>query len=376
MRGIAINATALGEHPTGLGVYTREVVSRLIAGGQLEGSSVYVATAEGLKSNSADVRTRQRTSRYTGTRGHLSRLCWLQTSFRSSIVRDQAKVVYSTVPEGMMCPPKGVLQIVTVHDIIPIRFAALFPRLVWYYRAVVPFLLRSSVAVICDSEYTRDDLLRWSGLGGLDTRIVAAGFDASTYNAVATPGETLPQGVESPYLLWVGDMRPYKNLERVLEAFASVRTPGLSLVVVGTIDARYYHGILETTQRLGLAESVHYVGYVSDGELACLYRHAISLVFASLYEGFGLPPLEAMASGCPVIASNTTSVPEVCGDATLYVDPLSTHDIADKMKQVVSSSSLQEQLRVAGLERARLFSWERASGEIGDVLASVSRRVK
>jgi glycosyltransferase involved in cell wall biosynthesis len=171
-------------------------------------------------------------------------------------------------------------------------------------------------------------------------------------------------------------MRPYKNLERVLEAFASVRTPGLSLVVVGQKDARYYPGILETTQRLELSEFVQYLGYVSDRELARLYRHATSLVFASLYEGFGLPPLEAMASGCPVIASNATSVPEVCGEATLYVDPLSTQDITNKMREVISSSALQNQLRIAGLERARLFSWERASGEIGDVLASVSQRVK
>jgi glycosyltransferase involved in cell wall biosynthesis len=376
MKGIAVNATALGDHPTGLGVYTREIVSGLIVQGRLEGSSVYTGSAQGLRSTSADVRVAVRTSRYKGTKGQIARLVWLQTSFRSSVVRDQARLVYSTVPEGILCLPKGVRQVITVHDIIPIRFPALHRNGVWYYRAVVPLLLRSSAAVVCNSEYTRDDLLRWSGLEGLDVRVVVEGFDADNYTAVAAADESLPQGVEPPYLLWVGDMRPYKNLERVLEAFASVRTPGLSLVVVGQKDARYYPGILETTQRLELSEFVQYLGYVSDRELARLYRHATSLVFASLYEGFGLPPLEAMASGCPVIASNATSVPEVCGEATLYVDPLSTQDITNKMREVISSSALQNQLRIAGLERARLFSWERASGEIGDVLASVSQRVK
>jgi glycosyltransferase involved in cell wall biosynthesis len=373
VKGIAVNATALGEHPTGLGVYTREIVSGLIAQGWLEGSTVYTGSLEGLRSTSANVRIVSRTSRYKGTKGQIARLFWLQTGFRSSVVRDQAGLVYSTVPEGIVSLPRGVLQVITVHDIIPIRFPALHRNGVWYYRAAVPPLLRSSAVVICNSEYTRADLLRWSGLDRLDVRVVTEGFDGDTYTAVAPADEALPHGVDPPYLLWVGDMRPYKNLERVLEAFASVRQPGLSLVVVGQKDARYYAGILETTQRLGLAEFVQYLGYVPDNALACLYRHATSLVFASLYEGFGLPPLEAMASGCPVIASNTTSVPEVCGDAALYVDPLSIQVIADRMKEVTSSSSLREQLRIAGLERARLFSWDRASNQIGEILTSVSQ---
>ncbi|MCE5193106.1 glycosyltransferase family 4 protein [bacterium] len=372
MTRIAVNATTLGKHPTGLGVYTREVVKRLVAEGWLDGSSIYTGDPQAFRGIRDSVTIIPWSSRHGGTQGHLARLCWLQTAFRRAVIQSGCGLIYSTVPEGTVCPPKGVAQIITVHDIIPVRFPALHQNLVWYYRMVVPRLLRSSAAVICNSTYTRDDLLKWSGLSRLDIYVVPEGFDTDTYSEISAGSETLPHGVEPPYFLWVGDMRPYKNLERVLEAFASMRAPGLSLVVAGKADARYYPGILETTERLGLAGSVHYLGYVSDAELACLYRHATSLIFASLYEGFGLPPLEAMASGCPVIASRTTSLPEVCGDAVLYVDPLSIQSIAGGMKEVASSSALQERLHVAGLQRAHLFSWERAARQIGEVLATAS----
>ena len=372
MTGIAVNATTLGERPTGLGVYTREIVRRLAAEGILDGSSIYTGDPQAFTGIRDGVTIIPWSDWRRGTQGHLARLWWLQTTFRRAVVHSGSGLIYSTVPEGTVCLPKSVRQIVTVHDIIPVRFPALHRNLVWYYRVVVPQLLRSSAAVICNSTYTRDDLLRWSGLSGLDIYVVPEGFDANTYTAEFSGNEALPHGVELPYFLWVGDMRPYKNLERVLEAFASMRVPGMSLIVAGKADARYYPGILGTTERLGLTGWVQYLGYVPDAELARLYRHATSLIFASLYEGFGLPPLEAMACGCPVIASRTTSVPEVCGSAVMYVDPLSVQSIASAMKEVASSSALWERLHIAGLERARLFSWERAARQIGDVLATTS----
>ncbi len=371
MNGIAVNATVLGERPSGLGVYTREIVSRLIGQGWLDGSSVWTGDPGSLRKASSAVRVVPWTSDGSGTRVHASRVMWLQHGFRSSVVQERARLVYSTVPEGIVFLPEGVSQVITVHDIIPVRFPALHRRSVWYYRTVVPLLLRSSKAIICNSEHTKKDLLAWSGQRRLAIHVVPEGYDTGTFAAVAEAAEVLPQGVTSPYYLWVGDMRPYKNLERVLEAFASIRTPGLSLIVVGKTDPRYYPHVLEATRRLGLTESVHYIGYVTDRDLACLYRHAVGLVFASLYEGFGLPPLEAMASGCAVIASNTTSLPEVCGEAALYVDPLSVSSIAGRMAEVVASSALREQLRAAGLERARLFSWTKAADQIGEVLESV-----
>ena len=372
MTRVAVNATTLGEHPTGLGVYTREIVKRLVAEGFLDGSSIYTGEPQAFRGIRERVTIIPWSSGRQGTQGHLARLWWLQTAFRRAVVQSESGLIYSTVSEGTVCLPKSVGQIITVHDIIPVRFPALHRNLVWYYRVVVPQLLRSSAAVICNSAYTRDDLLRWSGLSGLDIHVVPEGFDANTYTAASARKEALPHGVEPPYFLWVGDMRPYKNLERVLEAFASMRVPGMSLIVAGKADTRYYPGILDTTERLGLAGRVLYLGYVPDAELARLYRHATSLIFASLYEGFGLPPLEAMACGCPVIASRTTSLPEVCGSAVIYVDPLSVQSIASGMKEVASSSTLQESLHIAGLEQAHLFSWERAARQIGEVLAMTS----
>ena len=368
---VTVNATALGPQPTGLGVYTREVVRRLLADGQLEDATIFAGRADDLPvDRSAQVVPWN--SRHHGTLGHAARILWLQTGYRNAVARTAPGVAYSTVPEGILAPPRGAVQVITVHDIIPVRYPALYPASVQYYRLILPRLLSHSAAVICNSTCTRDDLLRWSGLEQLNVQVIAEGYDASTFRPDGD--DPLPGGVSMPYFLWVGDMRPYKNLQRVLEAFAAMRSPGLALVVAGRLDPRYLPAVREATARLGITDAVCLAGYVPDAELASLYRHASGLVFASLYEGFGLPPLEAMAAGCPVIVSRAASLPEVCGDAALYVDPADVSSIAAAMQKLAESSALQDELRSAGLERAQLFSWERTAQGVGAVLCEAARQ--
>lgn len=362
---VTVNATALGPQPTGLGVYTREVVRRLVADGQLEGATIFAGRTDGLAVD-AHAQVVSWTSRHHGTLGHAERILWLQTGFRGAVAQAVPGLVYSTVPEGIINLPRGAMQIITVHDIIPVHYPALYPASVQYYRHVLPRLLAHAAAVICNSTCTRDDLVKWSGLKRLNTQVIAEGYDAATFRP--DTADAAPPAVSGPYLLWVGDMRPYKNLQRVLEAFAAMRSPGLVLVVAGRLDPRYLPAVREAMAQLGIAGAVALAGYVPDADLAGLYRHATGLVFASLYEGFGLPPLEAMASGCPVIASRAASLPEVCGDAALYVDPTDVSSIAAGMRELVSHQSLQEELRSAGLARAQLFSWEQTARGIAAVL--------
>jgi glycosyltransferase involved in cell wall biosynthesis len=165
-------------------------------------------------------------------------------------------------------------------------------------------------------------------------------------------------GLERDYLLYVGSLKPNKNLTRVLAAWeqTGLAARGLELAVVGARGPVFGDYRLES-----VPEGVRLLGYVDDGPLPALYSGAQAFVFPSLYEGFGIPVVEAMACGTPVVSSTTTSLAEVCGDAALLVDPQQTEAIAAAMLRLVDDDTLRQSLRARGLERARCFTWERAT---------------
>jgi glycosyltransferase involved in cell wall biosynthesis len=171
-------------------------------------------------------------------------------------------------------------------------------------------------------------------------------------------------GVERPYILYVGALESRKNLPRLLEAYARLRkwSARWKLVIVGARKWKFTP-IFEAVQRLGLEPHVHFTDYVADEDLPALYRGAELFAFPSLYEGFGLPVLEAMACGTPVVTSNRSSLPEVAGDAALLVDPLDVEAIAGAMQRVLADEALAAGLREIGLARAAQFTWERTARE-------------
>jgi glycosyltransferase involved in cell wall biosynthesis len=171
-------------------------------------------------------------------------------------------------------------------------------------------------------------------------------------------------GVEPPYILYVGALESRKNLPRLLEAYARLRawSPQWRLVIVGARKWKF-SPIFDTVQRLALEGHVTFTGYVADEHLPALFTGADLFAFPSLYEGFGLPVLEAMACGAPVVTSNTSSLPEVAGDAALLVDPYDVEQIAQAMWLVLSQPALAAQLRAKGLARAAQFTWERTARE-------------
>jgi glycosyltransferase involved in cell wall biosynthesis len=174
--------------------------------------------------------------------------------------------------------------------------------------------------------------------------------------------------LDGPFALYVGNIKPHKNLERLIEAFHLVRGEGfeqLKLLIIGDQISKF--------PRLRRAVDVRFLGFVGDDTLAALYRLATVFVFPSLYEGFGLPPLEAMASGTPVVTSDVSSLPEVVGDAAVLVDPYSAKSIADGIQRVLVDPDLRETLRRRGLERARAFSWEASVRRTLDVYREVAR---
>jgi len=178
--------------------------------------------------------------------------------------------------------------------------------------------------------------------------------------------------VETPYILYVGALESRKNLPRLLEAYTLLRqwSTGWRLVIVG---ARKWKSspIFETVQRLQLESHVTFTGYVADEHLPALYAGADLFAFPSLYEGFGLPVLEAMACGTPVVTSNSSSLPEVAGDAALLVDPYNVDEIAAAMRRILEDTNLAQELRMHGLARAAQFTWERTARETIEVYEKV-----
>ena len=172
-------------------------------------------------------------------------------------------------------------------------------------------------------------------------------------------------GITKPYMLYVGQWRAHKNIVKLIRAFHLAKRRyqlDAQLVLVGKIDKKSPE-VLETIQKLNLRSDVILTGYVPDDELPYMYQGSELFVFPSLYEGFGLPPLEAMASGIPVIASNSSAIPEILGDAAKYFDPFSIEDIAKTIVEVMTNFSLRKRLRNAGLKQANKYSFDKMARE-------------
>ncbi|MBA3433473.1 MAG: glycosyltransferase family 4 protein [Actinobacteria bacterium] len=232
----------------------------------------------------------------------------------------------------------GVPTVVTVHDLAILRYPEAFPR--WhrlYGKAGLASVLRAADAIVAVSEFTKDEVVELAGVPLESVRVVPNGVDAVfTFEGPAAEGD---------YVLAVATLEPRKNLARVVEA---ARLAGVELRVVG---ARGWGGV----------DVPGWVGEIPDTELASLYRGARCVLFPSLYEGFGLPVLEAMASGTPVVTSRGTATEEVAGGAAVLVDPLDSAAIAAGIGE---AETRREELVPAGLARAREFTWERAAGAV------------
>jgi len=245
----------------------------------------------------------------------------------------------------------GVPFIFTICDLnhLDVPQNSSFLKRLYYRWVMLPACHRASF-VLTISEFSRNRILKWSGLPPERVVNISLGVDE----------QFQPVGVRHmpgyEYLLYVGNHKPHKNLPRLLEAFARSGIQNrVKLIISGYAEP----GLDQIIHSLNVDQSVIFAGVILDDVLPAFYRGALALVFPSLYEGFGLPALEAMACGVPVITSNTTSLPEVVGDAALLVNPLDTEEIACAIQQLVEDDALRAELRRKGLERAKLFSWEK-----------------
>jgi glycosyltransferase involved in cell wall biosynthesis len=368
---IGVNATFTHSDPVGLGIATRETVRELLKQ-RKDGLVVYTASKELKKDGGGRVKAvSELLSPDKRTRGNLLRLLWCQTLLPLYLSADGIDILYSTVEEGVLWG--GLRQVVTCYDILPLIYPEMYPRKKYVFRYIVPLQLRASSAVICASQNTRADITRRYCLRNKPVFVVHCGLDHGRFRPLDGELARSRYGLER-FVLYVGDMRPYKNLGRAVEAFGRAGLPGHRFVIAGKKDNVFYPRVRKRVSDLGLDNRVVFPGYVPDENLPQLYSAAEAFVFPSLYEGFGLPPLEAMACGCPVVTTRAASLPEVCGDAAYYVDPYSVDGIAEGIRKVVTTPGLKKQLVQRGLEQAKRFTWAKTAGRVLEILEYVVRR--
>ena len=253
-----------------------------------------------------------------------------------------------------------VPSVVTVHDLTHLHFYSKFHAA--YYNLILKPLYKRCAAVICVSDYTRDEFLEWSDMDPHHVHTIHNGVSTNFHRNAAT------FNVGHPYILYPGNKRPYKNVNGLLRAFRSSRLPseGFKVVMTGSATPELQKAI----SSLDLQDAVIFLGHVPDEQLPALYRGARLTVFVSLYEGFGLPIVESMAVGTPVITSNVSSMPEMAGDAALIVPPLDIEAVAHAMDRLAFESELRTSLITKGFDRASSFSWDAAAASTWDVIRS------
>jgi len=255
----------------------------------------------------------------------------------------------------------SVPQVTTIHDVIYERYPEAHAGLLTHgMRMLVPLAARRSRRVIAVSEATKADVVRFLGVAPERVDVTYEGPGMATPDRpthAAELRERLELGAD-PIVLTVSAKRPHKNLERLFEAFSRVKEPA-TLVVPGY--ATPFERELRDRAALAASDRIRFAGWLSDAELDGLYRAATVLVFPSLAEGFGLPVLEAMVRGTPVACSNTTSLPEIAGEAALLFDPLDVEAITDAIRRLLGDADLRRRLSDAGREQAAKFTWEGAA---------------
>jgi len=287
-------------------------------------------------------------------------------------------------PPDLLFVPAHVLPIVhprcsvvTVHDLGYLYYPEahrLLDRI--YLDLSTRYNARAASHLIADSSVTKRDLIERYGIKPDKITVVYPGYDETIFQPVrdeeAIEAVKTRYDIVSDYILFVGTLQPRKNLACLIEAFSNLQSPisNLQLVIAGK-KGWLYKEVFQQVENLGLEGSAVFTDYVPEGDLPALLSGARLFVFPSLYEGFGLPVLEAIACGTPVVCSNASSLPEVVGDAAVLVDPMDVEGLAMAIERVLGDEELRAKLIERGFEQAKKFSWERCARETLDVLESV-----
>ncbi|HEX7336619.1 MAG TPA: glycosyltransferase family 1 protein [Gemmatimonadales bacterium] len=339
---LALNGRFLAQRTTGVQRHARELVRALDR--RLDQDDRIEATLYAPPDATLDLALRRiRVRRVGWTRGHAWEQLELPLHARGQLLLNL----------GNTGPVLMRRQFVTIHDAsvfaVPESYSTSFSR---YYRLLLPFLGKRALRVLTVSEFSRNELVRWMGIAREKIRVTPGGHEHIL--APSADRHVLSRhGLGSrPYVLAVGSLSRHKNLDAAAAAMRLLGRHEWDYVLAGPVNQRIFGSAAS-----GPSDLVVHLGYVSEAELRALYEQASCFVYPSRYEGFGLPPLEAMACGCPVVVSRAASLPEVCGDAALYADADEPQQLAAAIRRVMCEEGVAQGLRQKGRERAREWSW-------------------
>lgn len=305
-----------------------------------------------------------------------TRILWTNW-YVPQLLRQQNIDVYHGVCNFELPIRKVCRYVVTIHDLVPLFFPELVPwKHLLFFKLFMKPAAKTADIIITDSEHSKQDIVHHFSVPEEKIRVIYLGYEPryqrkhdqqGKHDQQALQNVLTHYGISQPYLLFVGVIEPKKNLERLVEAFSLLRQypsieKELQLVIAGG-KGWFSENLYQKVQELHLDKHIIFTGFVPDDDLPYLYTGSEVFVFPSIYEGFGLPVIEAMAYGVPVVTSNVSSLPEIAGNAGILVDPNNPEAICDGIMEVLLHSQKKEQMKHAGLIRAQQFSWKRTAEE-------------
>lgn len=292
---------------------------------------------------------------------------WRYYTLPKELKKYKLDVIHDPYELGPLSFSNPAAKIITIHDLTPLLFPEHFKSAdVWLHRLLFSKTIKNVDKIITVSEYSKKDIIEHINAPEDKIEVVYNGKSEIFHPHPEAELEEIKKRYNIPYefILCVGGLHPIKNIPRLLKAYKKVLENGYRqpLVIVGKkVDK--WDPIFHTISQLGLEDRVIFTGHINDNDLSLLYSAAQVFVYPCLYAGFGLPPLEAMACGTPVISSNNSSIPEVVGDAGILIDPYQVYDIATAMVHVMDDESMQKKMIKKGKKQAKLFSWDNAARE-------------
>lgn len=361
---IGIISSSIEEKSGGIGVYTEQLIKNL---NQIDQDNRYhlihseYSPRDVYEYNSEIIIPR---NRFLNNKPG-AYMFWRYYTLSRDLKKHVLDVVHDPYELGPLSFSQPMAKVITIHDLTPLLFPRMFKRGdVLLHQLLLGRTIKNVDRIITVSEYSKQDLINHLQAPEKKIKVIHNGKDDIFQEASLEAREHIchSYSLSSPFILSVGGLHPIKNIPGLLKSYALLRGEGyhLPLVLVGKkVDS--WHPIFHTLQDLGLEKEVIFTGHISQKDLAHLYSAAELFVYPCLYAGFGLPPLEAMACGTPVISSNNSSIPEVVGDAGIMVDPENHQELAHQMSLVLSDENLQKKMIKKGKKQADLFSWKTAA---------------
>jgi glycosyltransferase involved in cell wall biosynthesis len=360
---IGIDASMIyTDRPTGLGTFSINIVNELARAHH--DVVIWTVDDSALSVPKDKIRNILQLPRLFNNNLYLVRPFWTDFVLPQLLKREKIDILYSTVLLG----PKrySVPHVVTVHDLFPLTLPEDSPRPVrWNYQWRVPKILNRSAGIVAVSHYTKQEIIKNYKIASNKINVIHEGYDAKHFVPCHNSAVLERYGLNHKnYILSVAASHKRKNLQRLIQAFSLAKNNiPHRLVLIGPKNKGDFHDLELLVNRSGVPDRIVLLNYVSYADLPFLYSSADIFMYVSLYEGFGLPVLEAMACGTPVIASNTSSLPEVAGDAAILLDPLDCYAMADALTYILTDSKRSQDLSTKGTERCRHFSWRKAAEE-------------